>query len=198
VTFPHVLSAVIVPLGIGLAAGFVVGVITGVASTLRWIESRRRQGKLVPIYRDDTNPNPGHVPWRGDEHLSKFGWLLAIMGTLAIIGSVVSLVQNNDTSNCLREYIERSSATNQQRAAGGDIDRQGIRQQRAVTREFNQLLIDSIASPVTDPAAREVQRQDFLARANGWNAQLDEVDRLDREAERLRQENPLPAPPDCS
>jgi hypothetical protein len=198
VTFPHVLSAVIVPLGIGLAAGFVVGVITGVASTLRWIESRRRQGKLVPIYRDDTNPNPGHVPWRGDEHLSKFGWLLAIMGTLATIGSVVSLVQNNDTSNCLREYIERSSATNQQRAAGNDIDRQGISTLLTVNREFNQVLIDSITNPVTDPAAREAQRQDFVIKANEWNAQLDEADRLRREAERLRQENPLPAPPDCS
>jgi hypothetical protein len=198
VTFPHVLSAVIVPLGIGLAAGFVVGVITGVASTLRWIESRRQQGKLVPIYRDDTNPNPGHVPWRGDEHLSKFGWLLAIMGTLATIGSVVSLVQNNDTSNCLREYIERSSATNQQRAAGNDIDRQGISTLLTVNREFNQVLIDSITNPVTDPAAREAQRQDFVIKANEWNAQLDEADRLRREAERLRQENPLPAPPDCS
>lgn len=200
-TFSHVLSTAIVPFGIGLCAGLVVGMLTGIISTLRWIENRRRQGKPVPTYTDETNPTPGHIPWRGGstngEHLSRFGWLLAIMGTLAIVASIVSLVQNNDTSRCLREYIERSSVTNQQRAGALDIDRQGIRQQRQVTREFNQLLIDSIASPVTDPAAREAQRQDFLTRASGWNAQLDEVDRLDREAERLRQENPVPDPPNC-
>jgi hypothetical protein len=197
VTSHAVLSGVLLPAFAGLAVGFFIGLATGILATLRWVARRRERGAAVPIYTDETNPNPGHVPWRGREHLSRLGWVFVALGLLGILMGSYSLYQNNATANCLRDYIERSSEINQQRAAGGEIDRQGIRQQRAVTREFNQVLIDSVTNPTVDPAAREAQRQDFLVKANDWNARLDEVDRLDRDAERLRRENPLPAQPDC-
>ena len=151
----------------------------------------------MPVYTDESNPNPGHVPWRGREHLSRLGWTLTLLGVLGIILGCFSLYRNAATQNCLREYIEQSSAINQQRAASGEIDRQGIRQQRDAFIEFNQTLIDAVTNPVTDPATVERRRKDFLAKAQTWNDRLAEVRRLDQEAEAKRQQNPLPPPPDC-
>lgn len=177
--------------------GLIVGFPSGVITTLYWVGRRRARGETVPIYTDETNPTPGHIPLRGREHLSKLGWSLAIIGIVGVILGIFGLYRNAATQTCLREYINQSSAINQQRATSGEIDRRGIRQQRDVFIEFNQVLIDSITHPVTDPAAVEQRRQDFLVKSNDWNTRLAEVKRLDQEAEAKRQQNPLPPPPDC-
>jgi hypothetical protein len=197
VTSHEVLVAVLLPGFAGLTAGFCIGLVTGILATLRWVARRRERGAAVPIYTDDNNPKPGHIPLRGREHLSWLGWVLATAGVLGIVLGSISLYQNNSTAGCLREYIERSSATNQQRAGAGELDRQAVRQQRQVTREFNATMIAAITNPVTDPAAREQARTEFLTKIRDWDARLAEVDRLDQEAEQQRRENPLPAQPDC-
>jgi len=197
VTSHDVFAVVLLPAVSGLIAGFAIGLLTGILATLRWVARRRERGQAVPFYTAETNPTPGHVPWRGREHFSRLGWMLVALGIVGIVLGSFSLYRNAATQNCLREYIEQSSTTNQQRAVSGEIDRRGIRQQRQVTREFNQVLIDSITNPVPDPAAQAQARKDFLVKANDWNARLDEVDRLDLEAEAKRQQNPLPPVPDC-
>jgi hypothetical protein len=194
VTLSDALYAALLPFLVGLIVGFAIGMIIGIASTLRWLARRRQQGKPMPTYTDDTNPTPGKVPWFGSEHLSRFGWLLAIVGAFAIFASVVGLVQNNGTSSCLRSYIEQTSATNQQRADAAALDRQGLQAQIAVFREFNSLLIESVKNP---PANQEQSRQDFLAKSQNWDARLGQVDQLFREAEQQRQANPVPARPNC-
>lgn len=197
-TSHEVLSLVLVPAISGLAAGFLTGLITGILATLRWVANRRERDELMPIYTDETNPDPGHTPWRGREHLSKLGWALLLLGVLGLIGGTISLYQSNHTQNCLRTYIEQSSAANKERSEAGELDRQAIRQQRAVTQEFNNVLIDSITNPPKDDAAREQARQGFLVKANDWNARLAKVDELDRAADQQRRDNPLPGVPNCS
>lgn len=177
--------------------GALVGFPSGVITALYWVCRQREQGETVPTYTDDTNPTPGRVPWKGREHLSRMGWMLAVLGIIGFLAGIVGLVQNNNTAGCLRSYITQSSVINQQRAAAGDADRQGIRQVRQVNQEFYQLIIASVTNPATDPAQREQARQDFLVKANDWDARLAEVDRLDREAEQRRQDNPLPPEPNC-
>lgn len=177
----------------GLIVGFFAGIVTAVCLICR----QREQGPLMPTYTDKNNPTPGHIPWRGREHLSRVGWVLVLAGLLGFVGGVVGLVQSNSTASCLRDYIEQSSVVNQERGAAGELDRQAIRQQRAVTQEFNDVMIHAVTNPVTDEAGREAARQDFLTKAQDWNARLAEVERLDQQAEKQRRENPLPEQPNC-
>lgn len=177
--------------------GLIIGFPAGVIAALYWVGRRRERGEPVPIYTDDDNPNPGRTPWRGREHLSRLGWLLVILGVIGFVAGLVALVQNNDTAGCLRNYIEQTSAASQERAEAAELDRQAIRQQRAVSREFNQVMIDAVTNPATDQAARDKARTDFLVKARDWDARLAEVDRLDQQAEAQRQQNPLPPRPDC-
>jgi hypothetical protein len=193
VTPLQLIATVIIPALVGVIIGFPAGVVTAMC----WASRHPARGGQVPIYRDDTNPTPGRVPLRGREHLSKVGWFLAIAGLLGFLGGVIGVVQSNNTATCLRGYIAQGSVVNQQRAGAAELDRQAIRRQRAVTHEFNDVMIDAVTNPVTDPAKREQARQDFLVKAKDWNARLDEVDRLDAEAEKKRQDNPLPPEPDC-
>lgn len=196
-TSHDVFAVVLLPAVSGLIAGFFLGLVTGIHATLRWVARRRERDADMPIYTDEANPSPGHVPWRGREHLSRLGWALVVLGVIGIVLGSFSLYRNTATQNCLREYIRQSSEVSQQRAVSGDIDRTAIRQVRKVDQEFYQLMINAVTHPVTDPAAQEKARQDFLIKANDWNARLAEVDRLDQEAETKRQQNPLPPPPDC-
>lgn len=178
--------------------GLIVGFVAGVLATLDWIGRRREQGKPVPTYKTD-DPQAAHRkrPWRGNEHLSWVGVALLILSLAGLVAGTVSILQNNDTAACLRDYIEQTSATNQERGGAADLDRQAVRQQRAVTREFNQVMIDAVTHPVTDPAAMAKARADFLVKARDWDARLAEVDRLDRDADTRRRNNPLPPPPNC-
>jgi hypothetical protein len=48
-------------------------------------------------------------------------------------------VQNNNTADCLADFNTAFAAAQRERADAADLDRQAIRQQRAVTREFNQV-----------------------------------------------------------
>jgi len=197
-TLPAALSNVLVPLVAGLIVGFGSGVATGVLATLRWVTRRPAQGNsAVPIYTDETNPTPGKTPWRGHEHFSKLGWTFVVLGLLGLLMGSWSLYQNNKTADCVAQFIETTAATNQARGEAGDLDRQAIRQQRSITRELNQEFINAIATPVTDPAALEARRVEFLTKARDWDARLAEVDRIDRDAEARRQQNPLPDPPRC-
>lgn len=191
------LSTLLLPLLGGLAVGFVGGLITGILATLRWVARRRDRGAAVPIYTDEANPNPGHVPWRGREHLSRLGWILAFLGIIGVLLGSFSLYRNTQTANCVAEFNTRFSLAQRERAAAAELDRQAIRQQRQVTREFNGLLIDSINNPAVDEAAREKARTDFLAKIRDWDGRLAEVDRLDQAAEEQRKQNPLPPTPDC-
>lgn len=178
-------------------AGLIVGFIAGSLATLYWACRRREQGTPVPTYKDDLQAAHRKRPWRGSDHLSRLGWVLLILSLAGLVAGTVSILQNNNTASCLRDYIEQTSATNQERGVAADLDRQAIRQQRSVTREFNQVMIDAVTKPVTDTAAREKARLDFLAKAHDWDARLAEVDRLDRDAEAQRRNNPLPPPPNC-
>jgi hypothetical protein len=140
----------------------------------------------------------GRPPWHGGrEHLSRFGIALALLGMVALIASIVAIVQNNNTAHCLADFNASFAAAQRERADAADLDRQAIRQQRSVTREFNQVMIDAVTKPATAPEAQEKARTDFLAKARDWDARLAEVDRLDHAAEAQRQQNPLPVQPDC-
>lgn len=196
-TMPAALSTVLLPTLGGLIVGFGAGVLTGIFSTLRWVTRRSALGDSVPIYTDETNPTPGHRPLRSKEHFSKLGWVFVVLGLLGIVLGSISLYQNNRTAGCVARFTQANAVTTQERSEAGALDRQAIRQQRAVTRELNQEFIDAIANPVTDPAAQTARRDQFLVKARDWNARLEEVDRLDRTAEEQRQQNPLPAPPSC-
>lgn len=192
------LHLVLIPALAGLVTGFLAGLIAGFLAALHWVALRRERAAAVPTYTDDvSNRRPGHVPWRGGEHLSRLGWMLLLLGVLGLVGGTISLVQSGRTQICLSSYIAASSMANQQRADAGELDRQAIRQQRAVTQELNAAFIDAITNPPSDEAGRELARQGFLVKARQWNARLDEVDKLDRAADQQRRDNPLPAPPDC-
>jgi hypothetical protein len=192
---PHTLLTIVIPVVGGLATGFSTGLLTGILGTLRWIARRRDRGlTAMPVYTDDNNPTPGHVPLRGKEHLSKLGWLLLTLGVLGLLAGTISVLQSNSTSSCLQQYIERTTSTNQQRAEAAALDRQGLRQQIGVTREFNAAMIEGITNP---PADQERARAEFLEKVRVWDTRLAEVDRLFQEAEAQRQLNPVPARPSC-
>jgi hypothetical protein len=198
VTLSVVAHTLVLPITAGLIVGFCAGVITGVVATLRWLDRRRTQGKPMPVYTDDDFPGVEHRPWHGGrEHLSRFGIALATLGVIALIASIVAIVQNNNTAHCLADFNTAFAAAQRERADAAELDRQAIRQQRAVTREFNQVMIDAVTNPVTDEAAKQKARDEFLAKARDWDARLAEVDRLDHAAETQRQSNPLPVQPDC-
>ena len=196
-TSSTLLAGLVLPVITGLIVGFAAGLIVGAAFTLRWIARRTTRGVGVPIYHEETNPSPGHRPWRGREHFSKLGWVLAILGLLGFMAGIVSLVQNNQTSQCLAEFVANNAASSRARGEAAEIDRQGIRQVRDVDQEFYQLMIDAVTHPVTDPAAQAKARESFLAKARDWDARLAEAKRLDQQAEAQRQANPLPAQPAC-
>ncbi len=196
-TSSPLLATLVLPAVTGLIVGFSGGLIAGFSVALCWITRHSVRGGGVPIYHEETNPNPGHRPWRGREHFSKLGWVLAVLGLLGFMAGVVSLVQNNQTSACLAEFVANNAASTRGRAEAAAIDRQAIRQQRQITLEFNQIMIDAVTHPATDPAAQAKAREDFLAKAKDWNTRLAEVDRLDQQAEAQRQANPLPLQPAC-
>jgi hypothetical protein len=196
-TAPELLYTMLIPALGGLAVGFPSGLLAGILATLRWAARRRDRGQAMPIYTDDDNPTPGQVPLRGREHLSKLGWLLVALGILGFLAGTISVFQSNSTSSCLRTYIEQSSAVSRERADAGQLDREAIRQQRSVTREFYRVIVDGVAHAPTDPAEQERRRAEFVQKLEGWDARLAEVDRLDAAAEQKRQENPLPARPAC-
>jgi hypothetical protein len=187
-------STMLIPALGGLAVGFPSGLLTGILATLRWAARRRERGQTVPIYTDDNNPTPGHVPLRSGEHLSKLGWFLALVGVAALIMGATSVFQSNSTSSCLQHYIQRTSATNQQRAEAAALDRQGLQEQISVFRELNAVFIESIKNPPADPAQA---RTDFLGKSETWDARLAKVDGLFREAEVQRAANPVPPQPTC-
>jgi len=201
-TSSTLLADLVLPAIAGLIVGFAAGLIVGAAATLRWISRRANRGANVPIYHDDapvdgTEQAPRKRPWRGREHFSKLGWTLAILGVLGFVAGILSLVQNNSTSQCLAEFVANNAASTRGRAEAAATDRLAIRQQRQITQEFNQIMIDAVTHPVTDPAAQAKAREDFLVKAKDWDARLAEVDRLDQAAEKQRQDNPLPAQPVC-
>lgn len=197
-TFSLVLHTMLLPALMGLVVGFCAGVPAGILATLRWIDHRRTQGKPMPTYNDADFPDADHRPWHGGrEHLSRLGIALALLGIAAFIASVIAIVQNNSTASCLADFNAAFTTAQRQRADAAELDRQAVRQQRQVTREFNQVLIDSVTNPATEPAAREKTRLDFLTKARDWDARLAEVDRLDRQAEQQRVDNPLPVQPGC-
>jgi hypothetical protein len=199
VTLSLAVHTMVLPLIAGLIVGFCAGIITGILATLRWVARRRTQGTpMSPTYTEDDFPDTERRPWHGGrEHLSRFGIALALLGMVALIASIVAIVQNNNTAHCLADFNASFAAAQRERADAADLDRQAIRQQRSVTREFNQVMIDAVTKPATAPEAQEKARTDFLAKARDWDARLAEVDRLDHAAEAQRQQNPLPVQPDC-
>lgn len=206
-TSSTLLADLVLPAITGLIIGFAAGLIVGAAATLRWISRRANRGADVPIYHDDpiddaspadaTERAPRKRPWRGREHFSKLGWVLATLGVVGFLAGVLSLVQNNSTAQCLSDFVANNAASSRERAVAADLDRQAIRQHRQITQEFNQIMINAVTHPVTDPAGQAKAREDFLVKAKDWDARLAEVDRLDQQAERQRQNNPLPARPTC-
>jgi hypothetical protein len=194
VTLPDALYSAFIPFALGLLVGFAAGLIIGIMHTLRRAARRRNQGKTMPSYTDETNPTPGHRPLFGNEHLSKFGIVLAIVGTLAIVGSIVSLIGDRNTSSCLRTYIERTTVTNQERAEAAALERQAIRQQVDVLRQQIGFFREAVANP---PADREASRADFLNKSQGWDLRLADSDRIFQDAEVQRQQNPVPLRPAC-
>lgn len=197
-TLSLVTHTMVLPVIAGLIVGFCAGVITGILATLRWIAHRRTQGTPMPVYTDDDFPDVDRRPWHGGrEHLSRFGIALALLGMVALIASVVAIVQNNNTAGCLADFNTAFAAATRERADAAELDRQAIRQQRAVTREFNQVMMNAVTDPATDAAAQQKARGDFLSKARDWDARLAAVDRLDRDAEAQRQNNPLPVQPEC-
>jgi hypothetical protein len=200
VTLSIITHTMLLPVIAGLVVGFCAGVITGVLATLRWVAHRRTPGKPLPGDSDADVPDADHRPWHGGrDHLSRLGIALALLGMVALVASVVAIVQNNATAHCLADFNAAFAAAQRERADAADLDRQAIRQQRAVTREFNQVMIAAVTNPIpaTDPAAQQKARDNFLVKARGWDTRLAEVDRLDRDAEAQRRQNPLPVQPDC-
>lgn len=201
-THHDLLLSLVLPITAGLVVGFCAGLGVGVVVALRWLCQRPTRGDGVPIYTEGENPTPGRIPWRGRrEHLSIFGWCLAIAALSALLVGSYNLYQNNQIVNrtnqvatCLSGFVTASSAAQQQRSAAYDIDRQAIREQRSVFREFDKVMIDSVTNPPADQAAA---RADFLAKAKDWDARLAHVDDLDRQAEQQRRNNPLPPQPNC-
>jgi hypothetical protein len=195
---PHdVITTLVVPAAAGLLVGFLGGLITGILATLCWVARRRERGEAVPIYTDENNPNPGQVPWRGREHFSRLGWFLAICGVLGLFLGSYSLYRNAQTAACLADFNIAFTVASRERADAAELDRQAIRQQRAVTREFNQAMITAIGHPVTDPVGMEKARSEFLDKVRDWDRRLADVDQLDQQAEQQRRQNPLPIKPDC-
>jgi len=187
----HLLSSLLFP----ALGGGTVGFVAGVFATLYWVGRSRERGRAVPIYSEADHPEGR--PWRAGEHLSRLGWVLLVLSVAGLIAGTVSLFQTTAQARCLATFTTSSAEAQRERAEAAELDRRAIRQQRAVTREFNQVLIDAVANPVTDPAAREKARDSFLAKARDWDARLAEVDRLDGAAEAQRRHNPLPLQPDC-
>lgn len=195
-TSAELLSTAVMPALAGLAVGFPAGVLTGILATLKWVARRRERGQPVPIYTEDRNPDPGHTPWRSKEHFSRLGWVFVALGLLGLVLGAIALYQNNRTSTCLAEYNANFTAATRERATAGELDRQGIRLQIAVTREWNAAIADSINNP-PPPELRDQARRGFLDKINDWDRRLSEVDGLFDKAEQQRRENPLPTQPDC-
>lgn len=198
-TLSLVAHTMVLPLIAGLIVGFCAGLITGILATLRWIDRRRTQGKPMPVYSDDDFPDADHRPWHGGrEHLSRFGIALAILGVVAFVAAVIAIVQSNSTAACLADFNAAFATAQRERADAADLDRQAVRQQRAVTRDT----IGGITGFLTtdfgdDRTAYAKKRDELVAQLRGGDEKLAEVDRLDTAAEQQRQANPLPAQPDC-
>ena len=141
-TSSTLLATLVLPALAGLVVGFVAGLFAGAAAMLRWIHRHLPPGADVPIYDDETNPTPGHRPWRGREHFSKLGLLLVLLGILGFVAGVISLVQIRDVSHCLADFAQRSATVNQARAEAGDIDRAADKQARDATQDS----VDAIVS----------------------------------------------------
>lgn len=197
-TFSVVLHTMILPALAGLVVGFFAGVFAGIVVALRWIDQRRTQGKPMPTYTEDDFPDADHRPWQGRrEHLTWLGIFLAVVGPIALIASIVGIVQNNNTARCVADFNAAFATAQRERADAAELDRRAIRQQRAVTREFNASMIEAISHPVTDPAGMEKARAEFLVKVRAWDDRLAEVDQLDGAAEQQRRQNPLPTQPEC-
>jgi hypothetical protein len=123
---------------------------------------------MSPTYSDADFPDADHRPWHGGrDHLSRLGIALALLGMVALVASVVAIVQNNNTAHCLADFNASFAAAQRERADAADLDRQAIRQQRSVTREFNQVMIDAVTKPATAPEAQEKARTDFPGQSPG-------------------------------
>lgn len=191
------LSGLLLPVLGGLIAGFLLGLTTGIIATLIW-EARHRKGEdHVPTYIDATNPTPGKRPWHGSEHLSRLGWVLTVLGVLGVLFGAISLYSNSRTANCLADANTRFIEVLRQRDAADDLERQAIRQHRAVIREDYQALVSEIHNWPTDPAAQEKAKADFQAHAQDRDAHLADLDRIDEAADQQRRSHPLPEPAHC-
>lgn len=195
---PDAFYTTVLPAAIGLIVGYGAGLITGIASTFRWLDRRGRTGRPMPTYTDATNPTPGHRPWLGNEHLSRFGLFLALMGTIAVLASIVSLVQDRSISRCLSDFAEASASASQARAGAGDIDRDADKRARYATQDS----IDAIASLFDvprdlNPQDRQRLTDEYKARFARNRDTLVEIDAEKIRAEQLRAANPLPPQPAC-
>jgi hypothetical protein len=198
VTLLNAFFTVLVPFLIGLLLGFATGLITGISSAFRWFDRRRQQGKTMPSYSDDANPTPGRRPFFGNEHLSRYGVLLAIMGTLAIAASIVSLVNDRNISDCLADYAQSSATASKALVEAGDIDRQADREARAAIQDS----VDALASildipPQQDAEARQKIVAEYKTRFARNRDRLAAVEVQKARAAEIRVANPLPPPPAC-
>jgi hypothetical protein len=112
---------------------------------------------------------------------------------------VIALVQTNNTADWVARFTSASSAAQLERAEAAGIDRQAVRQQRAVTRDTIKAMVTLLTANVdpNDTAERVRVRDEFLTKIRAADSQLAEIDRLDGAAEQQRRENPLPPQPRC-
>ena len=112
---------------------------------------------------------------------------LNILAVVGVVTTAVFIVQQRNYVECQRAYNDSVQSAIKERGLAGSLDRQAIR----LIAESGSAMIDSILRQPPLP------REDQISALQRWRDAQNASSKLLSDAEKQREQNPLPSPQQC-